>query len=123
MSPQEQVKRHMGMRLEEMRRLSQLGPEAREGQSLTGAHMPTRGFYQIKSKQAVRQISFCGFPLQWRLHRDSHDSTASGSLQADDVSGLNALDITGSHVVIEINSEQLLDGQTAGSPTVKPECG
>lgn len=123
MSPQEQFERHMGMRLEEMRRLSQLSPEAREGQSLTGAHMPTRGFYQIKSKQAVRQISCCGFPLQWRLHHDSRDNTASGSPQADDVSGLDALDTTGSHVVIEMSSEQLLGGQATESPTFQPECG
>lgn len=91
----------MGMRLEDMRRLSQLSPEAREGQSLAGAHMPTRGFYQIKSKQAVRQISCCGFPLGWRLQRDSHDTTATGSPQADGVSGLDALDARGIHVVLD----------------------
>ena len=115
---QEQFEKQMGMRLEEMRRLSQLSPEAREGQSLAGAHMPTRGFYQIKSKQAVRQIS-C-FPLGWRLQRDSHDTTATGSPQADDVSGLDALETQGSHVVIEMGSEQLIGEQAADSPASEP---
>ena len=117
---QEQFERQMGMRLGEMRRLSQLSPEAREGQSLTGAHMPTRGFYQIKSKQAVRRISCWGFPLGWRLQRDSHNNAASDSSQPDDVSGF---DTKGSHVVIEMGAEQLLGEQAAESPAVEPSSG
>ena len=106
----------MGMHLEEMRHLSQLSPEARQGQSLTGAHMPTRGFYQIQSKQAVRQNSCWGFPLGWRLHRESHDNTVNDSLRSDDVSGLGALSTQGSHVVIEMKAEQQLSEQAADSP-------
>ena len=117
---QEQFERHMGMRLEEMRRLSQLSPEDREGQSLTGAHMPTRGFYQIKSRPAVRQISCFGFPLGWRLQCDSRDNSATASPQADHVSGLNT---QGSHVVIEMGSEQLLGEQAAESPAFEPRGG
>lgn len=113
----------MGMRLEEMRRLSQLSPEARQGQSLTGAHMPTRGFYQIKSKQAVRQTSCWGFPLGWQLHRESHDSTVNGSARTDDVSGLDSLNTQGSHVVIEMKAEQQLSEQAAESPAFKPSGG
>lgn len=113
----------MGMRLEEMQHLSQLSPEARQGQSLTGAHMPTRGFYQIKSKQAVRQTSCWGFPSGWRLHRESHDSTVNDSAQTDDVSGLDALITQGSHVVIEMRAEQQLSEQAAVSPAFKPSSG
>lgn len=112
----------MGMRLEEMRHVSQLSPEARQGQSLTGAHMPTRGFYQIKSKQAVRQTCW-GLPLGWRLHRESHDSTVKDSPQTEDVSGPDALNTQGSHVVIEMKAEQQLSEQAAESPAFKPSSG
>ena len=71
----------MGMRLQEMRRLSQLSPEAREGQSLNGAHLPTRGFYQLKSrdqvnKPATQEMRCCGLPVWWQLQPSSHDSSA-----------------------------------------------
>lgn len=55
----------MGMRMDEMLELSQLSPEAREGQSLTGAHMPMRGFYQVADVKSPG-ASCCGFPLWWR---------------------------------------------------------
>ena len=120
---QEQLEKHMGMRLEEMQRLSQLSPQAREGQTLTGAHMPTRGFYQIKSKQTVTDIGCCGLPLWWRLQPELHDNNASGLPQVNDVSGLDALDTQDSHVVIDIDSEELHSEDAAAPPAFTPRGG
>ena len=92
---QDFLEKHMGMRLEEMRRLSQLSPEAREGQSLSGAHLPPRGFYQLKSrgqaqKPATREIRCCGLPVWWQLQPSGHNSSASDLQQISVESDLAA---------------------------------
>ena len=63
----------MGMRMDEMLYLSRMSPEAREGLSLTGAHMPTRGFYQVADVKSPG-ASCCGFPLWWRKQPAGHGS-------------------------------------------------
>lgn len=68
---QEVLETHMGMRMDEMLYLSRLSPEAREGQSLIGAHMPTRGFYQVADVKSPG-TSCCGFPFWWRKQPAGH---------------------------------------------------
>ena len=92
---QEVLETHMDMRLEEMRRLSQLSPEAREGQSLSGAHLPPRGFYQLKSqgqtnKPATREIRCFGLPVWWQLQPSGPNSSASDLQQISVESDLAA---------------------------------
>ncbi len=98
-SLQDLLEKRMGMHLDEMRHLSQLSPEAREGQSLTGAHLPARGFYKIKSsgkvqKPAVQEISCCGFPVWWQMQASGHDSSTTDlrhvSIESEVAAGASA---------------------------------
>ena len=93
----------MGMRLDEMRRLSQLSPEAREGQSLTGAHLPPRGFYKLNSNGNERiTTSCCGVPVWWQMQDASH---ASGAADLQHVSGESEIAATSAEdqgVVVEL---------------------
>ena len=60
----------MGMQSDDMQQFLHLSPEAREGKSLAGAHLPPRGFYRIKSasscstqrKSSMTYDFFCGAP-------------------------------------------------------------
>ena len=85
----------MGMRIEEMRRLSQLSPEERAGQSLTGAHLPPRGFYQIRPQNAdTHHISCFGLPFWLRTQSLVPDSSGSGlqRVSADSQLATSSLD-------------------------------
>lgn len=87
---QEVLEDEMDMHLEDMRRYSQLSPEERAGQSLRGAHLPVRGFYQLKSiykaqKQVAPRPSFLGLPLWWLRPSVGQDSTASSDMQSADI--------------------------------------
>lgn len=109
----------MGMRMDEMRRLSQLSFEAREGQSLTGAHLPPRGFYRLNSNGNEKgSSSCCGFPL-WR-----QVPPASGAANLQHVSGESegiATDAEDQDTVVEVATEQLSDEHAAASATQKQE--
>lgn len=93
----------MGMRLDEMRRLSQLSPEAREGQSLSGAHLPPRGFYQLNSDGNRKgSSSCCGVPGWWQMQ---HMSRAGGAADLQHVSGESEIVATSAEdqgVVVEV---------------------
>ncbi len=117
-SVQAVLERHMGMRLADMQRLSQLSPEEREGQSLTGAHLPTRGFYKIKSeaktqKQASQQLTWCGIPLWWRTPLPGPDSSVSDLHHVSADTELAEAASDNQSVVIEVKSEELLGAEPA----------
>ncbi len=46
----------MGMRLGEMQQAAQPSPEGRQGVTLPQAHLPARGFYNIRSSAAARLL-------------------------------------------------------------------
>ncbi len=119
-SVQAVLERHMGMRLTEMQRLSQLSPEEREGQTLTGAHLPTRGFYKIKSeakiqKQASRQLTWCGISLWWRMPPPVPDSSVSDLHHVSADTELAEAASDDQSVVIEVKSEELLGAEPAAA--------
>ncbi|KAA6428561.1 MAG: hypothetical protein FRX49_01437 [Trebouxia sp. A1-2] len=73
------LRKHMGMHLDEMRHLCQLGPDAREDRGLPGAHPPARGFYKIRSRDEAQKepacnCNHCGNPFWWLLRPASHDN-------------------------------------------------
>ncbi len=119
-SVQAVLERHMGMRLAEMQRLSQLSPEEREGQTLTGAHLPTRGFYKIKSeakiqKQASRQLTWCGIPLWWRIPLPVPDSSVSDLHHVSADTELAEAASDDQSVVIEVKTEELRGAEPAAA--------
>ncbi|KAL0038251.1 hypothetical protein WJX79_010181 [Trebouxia sp. C0005] len=76
---QRTLRKHMGMHLDEMRHLCQLGPDAREDRGLPGAHPPARGFYKIRSRDEAQKepacnCNHCGNPFWWLLRPASHDN-------------------------------------------------
>ncbi|KAA6428794.1 MAG: hypothetical protein FRX49_01669 [Trebouxia sp. A1-2] len=114
------LENQMGMRFTEMQCLSQLSPEEREGQTLTGAHLPTRGFYKIKSeakiqKQASRQLTWCGIPLWWRVPLPVPDSSVSDLHHVSADTELAEAASGDQPVVIEVKSEELLGAEPAAA--------
>ncbi|DBA92558.1 TPA: hypothetical protein ACH3X1_002782 [Trebouxia sp. C0004] len=114
--------KHMGMRLDEMRHLSLLGPDARVDQGLPGAHLPARGFYKIRSRdepqrEPAQNYTYCGIPFWWLLHPMSHrnnlDDLHHDSIESE-VTSTGAED---QHVVIEVISEEdAADAPSAEEP-------
>ena len=92
----------MGMRLDEMRRLSQLSPEAREGQSLTGAHLPPHGFYQLNSGNERISSSCCGVPVCWQMQHASHGGATADLQHVSGESEVGATDAEDEGVVVEL---------------------
>ena len=114
------LERHMGMHLSDMQRLSQLSPEEREGQTLTGAHLPPRGFYKIKSeakirKQASRQLTWCGIPLWWRMPLPVADSSVSDLHHVSADTELAEAASGEQSVVIEVKLEELRGAEPAAA--------
>ncbi len=112
----------MGMRLDEMRQLSQLGPDAREDQGLPGAHMPARGFYKIRSRNEAQRepacnCNYCGVPFWWLLHPASHDNNMN-DLHHDSIeSEVASTAAEDQHVVIEVKTEEdAADAPSAEEP-------
>ena len=112
----------MGMRMDEMRRLSQLSPEAREGQSLTGAHLPPRGFYKLNSNGNEKgSSSCCGFPIWRQMPHASHARGAANLQHVSSESEVVATDAEDQDMVVEVATEELSDEQAAASSTQKQE--
>ncbi len=114
------LERHMGMHLADMQRLSQLSPEEREGQTLTGAHLPTRGFYKIRSeakiqKQASRQLTWCEVPLWWRMPLPVPDSSVSDLHHVSVDTELAEAASGDQAVVIEVKMEELHGAEPAAA--------
>ena len=110
----------MGMHLDEMRHLSQLGPDAREDQGLPGAHLPARGFYKIRSRdeaesETMCNCNYCGNPFQWLLHPASHHNHQN-DLHHDSIeSEATSTAAEDQHMVIEVKSEE----DAADEPTAE----
>ena len=87
---------HMGMPLDAMRQFSELSPAERGTSVLSGAHMPSRGFYRIRSvtpgqldRQRGSGPSICGIPF-WVSSRSEAAVSAplgQGSLECEIGSG------------------------------------
>ncbi len=112
----------MGMHLDEMRHLSQLGPDVREDQGLPGAHLPARGFYKIRSRDEAERESacncnYCGSPFWWLLRPASHHNNLS-DLHHDSIeSEVTSTAAEDQHVVIEVKSEEdAVDAPSAEEP-------
>ena len=127
---QEVLVDEMDMHLEDMRRYSMLTAKERAGQSLPGAHLPLRGFYQLKAlskaqKQRMPSSSWLTFPRRWLRPSVGQDSTASSDL-AQAQAGLVAPSNAQSEVTDEESTQgaspyhdtsQLSDTKTGQLPT------
>ncbi len=114
----------MGMHLDEMRHLSQLGPDAREDQGLPGSHLPARGFYKIRSRDEAESDTgsnciHCGNPFWWLLHPASHHNNPN-DLHHDSIeSEVTSTAAEDQHVVLEVKSEEdAADAPPAEEPMV-----
>jgi len=114
----------MGMHLDDMRHLSQLGPDAREDQGLPGSHLPARGFYKIRSRDEAESETGCncnhfGNPFWWLLHPANRDKQMNDLHHDSMESEVTSTGAEDQHVVIEVKSEEdAADAPSAEEPMV-----